>query len=138
MNKELLLKVKERILAEPHLFQMPTVFQKTDCGTACCIYGHALVETRGVEIIEDFFSADYPDAGELFEILDELVEVLIYSHLWAEPFRTEFFAAEGNKQLQAEIAARYIDWFIENGEAYFREEDEQDHPQHPWPEESES
>lgn len=128
INKELLAKVRDKILAEPDSYNQEVFAQSlAPCQTACCIAGHALIISgrRTVEEVLHCYEEDYPEyinAG--LEAAIELglegpmaMDVLFtaYPDLnWPSPFRGMWRNAETSSE-RAEVAAAFINHIIETG-----------------------
>lgn len=122
MNKELLLKIKEHILAEPKRLIMDDVafrgrpgervydggisFEIADCGTAACIAGWACLlsdERPSLWYGERLLRLNYPEKHYLF-----------FASSWPTKFYHRWRNAN-TPQERAVIAAERIDHFIEHG-----------------------
>src|SRR5882724_5078496 len=120
MNKELLLRIKEHILAEPRRLLMEDVvfrgipgeficdgglhFRLADCGTAACIAGWAC-------LLEEF-PASLWRAREILglSLYDE--PALFFVSGWPTDLYTRWVKAE-TPQERATVAAERIDRFVE-------------------------
>lgn len=116
MNVELLLKVKEAILADPKTYD-----QENWCGTACCIAGHAVAIAQpslylgardgmggGAAIVYDAANLALDLYGYEFD------KLCASGDNWPEPFASEYCEADaaGDAGQRAAVAARRIDHFI--------------------------
>lgn len=128
MNRTLLLKVKEQILAEPESFEMETwvrtefpfrdyeiKFDKPDCGTAACIGGWACLlegeKAKSCEGDEVTSHRYYQHAMQYLGINDEQARVLFNTAAWPDDLRTAWYDTR-SKNKRAKIAAERIDRFI--------------------------
>lgn len=125
MNKELLLKVKNRILANPESFDMDdwgvygeykgdgSLELKTHCGTTQCIAGHAIVASGIKELDKPF----WPDelGAEVLDISMLDARRLFYSFEWGT--LSDDYNGATTPEEKAQIAARRIDEFIASMEA---------------------
>lgn len=111
MNKELLLQIKERILAEPNLFSMTGYYKKMDCGTSHCIAGWAVHLTEGDKGLHlgDFHNRACTALG----ISYGQGHGLFYDDEWPRELSDEYNENTDKKE-RAQIAARAIDRFIES------------------------
>lgn len=120
MNVELLQKVKQQILAEPHRFNMlkwignrdNEEFYSTDnfyhyCGTTACIAGWTvLLSTKDRLVHYEIFDR----ALQFLDISFDEAEKLFYAHSWDREDFCEYDAADIiGKSI---VAARVIDKFI--------------------------
>ena len=117
MNTELLLRIKEHILAEPRRLLMEDVvfrgipgeficdgglhFRLADCGTAACIAGWACI-----------LNNESPSLGRAKRILDLDNAELFFVLSWPSKLYTRWRHAK-TPQERAVIAAERIDYFIE-------------------------
>jgi len=129
MNVELLLKVKERILAHPNRFMMNswlvTRYRQGDyftaddheteilfdnCGTAACIGGWTclIASQQKYKDIKDFHS----EAARLLEIGYSESEELFAVGYWPNKFQVRYLKAT-TQEKRAQIAAERIDYYIE-------------------------
>jgi hypothetical protein len=135
LNKELLLKVADHILAHPEEFDMSIYTAPNGCGTVACIAGHGLIMsgyssasngnlTAGKS--DDLFRPNgdqvwdyHKEAANLFGITEEQAQVLFFHENWSFPYRGNFNVAKAmnDYELQAEIACDYINEFIRRLEA---------------------
>ncbi len=115
MNVELLLRVKEQILAEPSRFEMYTWFADiTDditgvtCGTAACIGGWAwqLSGNRS----DDWFGSH--QIMEELQLNGDQMDKLCLISCWPVELSNRYNDASENSLLAAQIAAERIDLFI--------------------------
>jgi hypothetical protein len=116
MNTELLLKVKERILAHPKALEMATwgiaVPESTHCGTLACIAGHAVhIATGRVELGRRAERT----AKELLGISPDQAFRLFFVDEWPPNFFNSY-ANTKDKVKAAKVAADRIDHFIATGE----------------------
>lgn len=111
MNTPLLLRVKERILAEPEHFWMGD-WINMDCGTSGCIAGHAIMEALSADAKtarEIVLSLEYKHsifsrlAASALDLTKDQSERLFYACAWPEPFRCN---------PTAEVSAKRIEHFI--------------------------
>lgn len=123
MNKELLLKVKDKILAEPDQFNMrdwfiynPELYPK--CGTSACIAGWVIC-------VHDQLTPDQArnthlsverDARLLLGLNHLQADILFCDSNWPKPFRDRYTWARESSEKRASVTAEFIDWFIENYE----------------------
>lgn len=112
LNIELFKEIKEKIKAEPDRFNIHQWI--TDgCKTTMCIGGWAanLCGKSANDLTID-------EMGELLGIEDSRCESLFLIQNWQEDYRADFCECENEKNHQemAEVACKYIDWFIENYE----------------------
>lgn len=125
INKTLLRKVRNHILAEPRRYNQGRFGRADDnapCGTACCIAGWAIVLSG---------KASLEDARDDFETLDEDAQGLGAKLLglsynesnvvfdgdandWPQQFNTAFHVSD-DKAAQARVAADYINHIIKTG-----------------------
>lgn len=121
MNTELLLKVRDAILAEPLKFDMRDWLAQSEnspCGTTACIAGWAASIHLGHEKLsetarlfnsndsdDEFFPEEYLDIGPFEQ------DILFYKSNWPEPFRSQYLTAK-NAADRARAAADRIDHFI--------------------------
>ncbi len=134
MNVELMLKVKERVLAEPGRVDMQTwakrvgfafswqgYGQYADCGTVCCVAGHAL-ESSGLDVFHELeFSDEDIDviASQLLDI--HQTEGMMLFHFHADDSETspyldlqfELLAFVPGTPEYAAVVAKAIDRCIE-------------------------
>lgn len=116
MNKELLLKVRDAILAEPEHFDMEHfVRRNTSCGTTACIAGWTVALSRNTtpdadETIPDSISVAW-EAQSRLGLTHEQEVALFYADDWPEPFRAQYDDAYEPAELAC-IAAGRIDHFI--------------------------
>ncbi len=122
--KELLLKAKAVILAEPRQFDMAFFFRRftewdvPNCGTTACIAGWLIAISRGMTPKEVDTSVRYQhpffEACELLGIDEKTGDSLFYSPKWPEPFRTDYHNLSFvYHEQRAKIAANRIDYFLE-------------------------
>ena len=133
MNKNLLEKVKEMILANPENLSLDTWCQgrlKADnptynCGSTACIAGHIVLITRGELSQEDAFTfGDYIEnpvfmfARLELGISQEKAAALFLEWEWPMKFRNAISrcARFCDSKIYAQVVADRIDHFIENGE----------------------
>lgn len=135
LNKELLIAVRDRILADPAGYD-----QSNFCGTTCCIAGHVAKlhdETHGTQWFSELntsFISNAFDALGRFELALERIRLVMglteiqwrnlceSTLLWPSPFDMRFSLAEaalGSRsrriRARAKIAAERIDYLIETG-----------------------
>jgi len=133
MNVELLLKVKEKILAEPSQFVMSAWFTDqsrldiirtndlhrtiANCGTAACIAGWIVTLSRGetpsiaYKVASESFSSVRSHAAVLLGVSKEETDSLFGLQYWPQEFWVKWKAAKTIKQ-RAKVAADRIDNFI--------------------------
>lgn len=124
MNTKLLLKVKAAILAEPRKFDIRHWFVKSDkspCGTAACIAGHAVAIGRRYESLKsglalvknDWLHSTAQDiADDIMELTNDQSMRLFVLRGWPNSFHDDYIKAERNMRKRARIAAARIDHFI--------------------------
>lgn len=127
-TRDLLLKVRDKILEEPHLFYMPSWTNRLGCGTASCIAGWAARLTGedpgSWHVAED----GYREGARILGITRGQANDLFYRGNWPEPFYSVFprmcetpgggtyIIQDGHISVRAEVAAARIMHFIETGE----------------------
>lgn len=128
INKKLLRRVRNHILAEPRRYNQYVVGQASDdapCGTAACLMGWAAV-LGGVVTAEEVRDAGPCDYLKIFPATRDALglsksESDIMSSrtglLWPEPFSTMFRVAYAgrDKEGQARAAADYINYILRTG-----------------------
>ena len=142
MNTELLIQVRDQILAHPEHFDMASFFYRPDkfyvvgddaqevisdlrdgflCDTSACIAGWTLV-LAGTGMERDYAT----DAAILLGLSQEEQSVLFYDLHWPQRFTVAIRNAE-ELAARAEIAAEYIDHFIAtNGNVFADPQDAAD------------
>lgn len=124
MNKTLLLKVKEQILAEPRQFnmkewfygQLPNGETPANCGTAACIAGWAYTLAIGCnpdqarQIMRELSGFFRPDLA--LGITAEQADRLFHEMNWPKQFQS---TPRAGLKLRAKRAAARIDYFIRTG-----------------------
>lgn len=115
LNKELLMKVRDAILAEPNLFDMSGWKFLRDCGTTCCIAGHA-VRLADPEAFERLCSQDslkWSNKGkEVLGLSNDRCWILFHSSRWPEQWADKYFAVQENSDLRAMVAGQFLDAVI--------------------------
>jgi hypothetical protein len=117
MNTKLLLKVRDRILAEPEHFDMAEYFLDQPCGTTACIAGwtKAIVTRQSLKNCRR--SHIWAFARNALGINEEQAKKLFYDDHWPHPFDFNYAEANDNAKELAQIAADRINHFIAtNGE----------------------
>lgn len=131
MNIDRLLRVKERILAEPAAFQMDGYVSA--CGTACCIGGHAAIDAgfitpsattsrlgydltpAGAQVVGGLAYGSGRDGFGVFSdalgLSPSAANRLFFVANWPKGFREPFERAAG-AAARATIASKRIDHFI--------------------------
>ena len=135
MNIDRLLRVKQRIVAEPDGFDMDEYV--SSCGTACCIGGHAAIDaglitlrttpradmpglsyeltpTGALSVGGMVFGSGVNGVGVFADALDLLpseANRLFFTANWPKGFRLPFDQAK-TPAARAAIAARRIDHFL--------------------------
>ena len=116
MNVELLLKVKEAILADPSRYD-----QETICASKCCIAGHA-VAIAAPEAWRSFIELGTSIGGpliakkakQLLGLSDARYERLCgYSSQWPKTFANKYEGSRNDRE-RAQIGAARIVHFIAN------------------------
>lgn len=127
MNKDLLLAVKAKILAEPMWFSMAAWSIQTTrrfedhhvCGTAHCIGGHVLV-LSGYEPGLPLMTGNtiFQRACEALDIGERQGAEMFYTDGWPNNFRRDYYSGyeEDDFPKMADAAARRIDQFIEEND----------------------
>lgn len=127
MNTELLLKVRDAILAEPLKFDMASYASKSlksPCGTTACIAGHTFAIGRHHKNLKGVLRLTTQDgcfgsrvadtAMDLLQITEEQENSLFYECWWPEKFHRQYNEAKTPLQ-RAKAAARRINHFIKTG-----------------------
>jgi hypothetical protein len=117
INVELLLKVKERILAEPSQFDMRDWRRSSpECGTVACIAGWACAIADAEEGI---VPTDYHQIESRAEILlGERAIALFYASCWPDDLCFAEEDASVRSPEYAAVAAQAIDRFIASPEEF--------------------
>jgi hypothetical protein len=133
INKDLILLIKEQILKEPMQFMMHDYFAvrlgplnriygfgiPTNCGTAACIAGWAVVLGRGFATPKAAKDSCYvdpkQDAMELLGLTEEQAEILFYTTAWPVDFQAKWIDAQTYEE-RAQIAADRIDHFLQENQ----------------------
>ncbi len=125
LDTKLLLEIKDRILAEPHLFDIGEWSEERPCGTVCCLAGWAYLLKHGSLITEDQTGPPYltfSERGAATLGLDRYQgNGLFHVSSWPDPYRTRMLAAyqtNDNAQCrrdQALVAAELIDAIVDRG-----------------------
>ena len=113
MNANLLLKVRDHILADPEHFAMRSFVERTKCGTVCCIAGWAVaLNDDGADHLPDF--TDKYIAERAQELLEVGCERLFYPMNWPFQFKQMYVRAllSRDKVGLATVAADRINHFI--------------------------
>ena len=113
VNVDLLLKVRDHILADPEHFLMRSFVEKTDCGTACCIAGWAvaLSDPGGTDVLLDWDNTRiYDSAVNLLGVSDGL----FFTAAWPSQFSSAYRRARirGDEAGMARAAVDRIDHFL--------------------------
>src|SRR4051812_24188603 len=119
MNRKLLIKVRDRIVARPRQFVMENLFStETDlgeaashCGTAACIAGWAIVfavKFKNPEEASRSFNTSF-DARRALKISSREACSLFAVACWPVRFKREFEKAQTSKE-QADVARRRINY----------------------------
>jgi len=122
MNRKLLLKVRERILADAQAFNMQTFEGMTyldgGCKTTHCIAGYVVLESeltdKRVEEIRQQVTWDV-SAENLLRITEEQADSLFFVDAWPVDFRVHYAVAQSATEM-ATVAVKRIDHFLETGE----------------------
>ena len=107
---------RRRILAEPRLFNMDYFADRRSCGTVHCIAGGISLR-HGGHVNESQVKHE-TRAMLILDIPSDEAAELFWVHLWERGFKERYEAARsirGNNgyEYRAQIAADYIDWYIE-------------------------
>lgn len=120
MNTELLLKVRDAILAEPLKFDMTSWFdldEESPCGTVACIAGHAIaISHKWKKLKTGLRYTLYPpdEAQVLLDISDTQRYNLFVYREWPNQFVVRFLASTTPLQ-RAKVAAARINYMIKTG-----------------------
>ena len=132
IDVELCREVKERILAEPDMFDMGTYASESDdgCGTVCCLAGHAAVARgwkvnhrswfatkNGVEIhiaeaAELEFAVKKTEGDDEY---DALSDKLFFLSGWPSEFRKACNEDGITPQREAQVTAELLQSIIDRG-----------------------
>ena len=126
INKELLLQVRDRILAEPANFDMRCYAapREDGCGTTACIAGWAIALHGGLDLgtlLERVDSNSLPELtaacalGITFGASESQATSLFHERCWPWKFRVNYLRARecGDDNQRARAAADRINHFIQ-------------------------
>lgn len=116
MNKQLLRRVRDHILAEPTRLDMNVMLKAVDtkqngappCGTVGCIAGWTVVLEAGVKKLpgtaQEYFDLDvWGDAQEFLGLSNDEA-----GRLFQEPYVARYSAASGRPHWPLDFAAQYV------------------------------
>jgi hypothetical protein len=118
INKTLLRKVRNHILAEPRRYCQSFVAQSSKdapCGTVACIAGWADFLANGTDIVREDGYDVMVRAGKVLGLPEEQWEVLFgFAFGWPEPFRARYYEND-DPHNRARAAADLINQIIRTG-----------------------
>ena len=114
INTNLLLQVRDCILARPEHFDMGSYVDRTDCGTTACIAGWAVSLSRGRTPMSDTYLIDSLSTGwsaqALLRLSARQAYTLFHVNGWPIYWNLAYDSADGDAR--AAVAAGFINHFI--------------------------